>query len=155
MRSHDPWLTGTFKTAKGRIISGEELCQSLEKMTHAYVDKYMAGEQGGARSPPVYGPGVHGPPHKTLTPEDLDSMISRLYQAKSREEAAAEANKLERVQLRFDEQGREQWVPVKKVSVDDQKEYMVSLYSRCLESRKKTEEALAAKWLQPLGKPRK
>jgi hypothetical protein len=32
---------------------------------------------------------------------------------------------------------------------------MCSLYERCLEQKKKTEEELAAKYLQPLGKPRK
>jgi hypothetical protein len=42
-----------------------------------------------------------------------------------------------------------------QVSVEEQKEYMCTLYERCLESKKKTEEELTAKYLQPLGKARK
>ena len=56
--------------------------------------------------------------------------------------------------LKYSEEGKEQWVPVKSVSQDEQKEYMCELYSRCLEKKKKTEEELAAKYLQPLGKMR-
>lgn len=42
-----------------------------------------------------------------------------------------------------------------QVSDDDNREYLCSLYERCINSKKKTEEDLAAKYLQPLGKPRK
>lgn len=56
---------------------------------------------------------------------------------------------------RYSEEGKETWVPVKKVSASDQQAYMVELYERCLETRKKTAEELSAKYLQPLGKPRK
>lgn len=42
-----------------------------------------------------------------------------------------------------------------QVSLDEQKEYMCGLYERCLEAKKKTEAELAAKYLQPLGKPKK
>ncbi len=35
---------------------------------------------------------------------------------------------------------------------DEQREYMCELYTRCIESKKKTEEELAAKYLQPLGR---
>lgn len=27
IKSDQPWLTGTYRTPKGRIITGEELCQ--------------------------------------------------------------------------------------------------------------------------------
>lgn len=79
----------------------------------------------------------------------------RLYQTKGQDEEDLTLNKLEKVQLKFDESGKEQWVPVKKVDPTEQQEYMRALYDRCLESKKKTEEQLAEKYLQPLGKPRK
>jgi hypothetical protein len=41
---------------------------------------------------------------------------------------------------------------VKKVSDDEQRDYMCTLYTRCLDQRKRTQEELSAKYLQPLGK---
>lgn len=42
-----------------------------------------------------------------------------------------------------------------QVTYDEQKEYMCELYDRCLAKKKKTQEDLAAKYLKPLGQPRK
>jgi ribosomal protein S8 len=52
----------------------------------------------------------------------------RLYQTKTISEG--DEGKLERVQLKFDENGKEVWTPVKTVSSDEQKEYLCNLYSR-------------------------
>lgn len=73
IKSNEPWLKGTFRTDKGRIITGEELCQSLERMTNAYVDKYMNAAPNGT---PYMASGITLN-HKTLTPDDVDAMISR------------------------------------------------------------------------------
>ncbi len=42
-----------------------------------------------------------------------------------------------------------------QVSTDEQKAYMCELYERCLAQKQKTQQELADKYLQPLGKPRK
>eukprot|EP00798_Chlamydomonas_sp_ICE-L_P007135 gene7135-241_t len=144
---HDPPASDT---PPGRIITGEELCASLERMTNAYVDKY---EDQGHDGPSHIATGVTSS-GKTMTNDDIEAMIARLYTTKEGEGAGGEF-KLERVTLKFDEAGKERWEPVKQVSGDEQKEYMTSLYDRCIESKKKTKEDLAAKYLKPLGQPRK
>lgn len=73
-----------------------------------------------------------------------------MYQSKAISEG--DEGKLEHVQLTFGEGGKEIWAPVKHSSDDEQKTYLCDLYTRCIESKKATEEKLAAKWLQPLGK---
>lgn len=145
LRSQDPWLHGTYKTPKGRIITGEDLCQSLERMYTAYGDK---GEAAGAQKP---APGT--PPPKTMSQEEIDGVVNRLYSSKQISEG--DEGKLVRVQLSFGEGGKELWVPVKHTTVEEQTGYMCALYDRCRESKKKTKAALAAKWLKPLGTPRK
>ncbi len=42
-----------------------------------------------------------------------------------------------------------------QVSADEQQAYMCDLYQRCLDNKKKTQAELAAKYLKPLGQPRK
>lgn len=37
-------------------------------------------------------------------------------------------------QLKFDENGKELWVPVKKVDSGEQRDYMLQLYTRCVHS---------------------
>lgn len=59
------------------------------------------------------------------------------------------------VKLVYDEAGKETYVPVKEVTKEENIAYMSQLYERCKETRQKTHETLAAKYLQPLGKPRK
>jgi len=55
--------------------------------------------------------------------------VDRLYQTKAISEG--DEGKLEAVMLKYDEEGKEQWVPTKKVSYDEQKEYLCELYNRC------------------------
>eukprot|EP00201_Polytomella_parva_P009336 CAMPEP_0175067784 /NCGR_PEP_ID=MMETSP0052_2-20121109/17296_1 /TAXON_ID=51329 ORGANISM="Polytomella parva, Strain SAG 63-3" /NCGR_SAMPLE_ID=MMETSP0052_2 /ASSEMBLY_ACC=CAM_ASM_000194 /LENGTH=392 /DNA_ID=CAMNT_0016334715 /DNA_START=51 /DNA_END=1229 /DNA_ORIENTATION=+ len=153
-----PWLTGTYRLPKsGKLITGEELCNALERMTNAYIDKYLKlGESGAgtlAFTGTLGGLMMTDRNTKCLTTDELDSLITRLYTPKDR--TATSEEKVERVILRFDENGKEVWQPVKKVSPEEQQAYMVELYDRCLESRKKTAEELAAKYLKPLGMPRK
>ena len=76
---------------------------------------------------------------------------SRLYTSGQRDRNAPEP-KLEIVQAKYDDNGREVLSPVKKVSYEEQTTYMCELYSRCIESKKKAEEKLADKYLKPLGK---
>lgn len=40
-------LFGCTVAAQGKIISGEELCDALERMTNAYIDKYTHEKSGG------------------------------------------------------------------------------------------------------------
>lgn len=80
-------------------------------------------------------------------------MVNRLYQSK--EISDNDEGKLTKVQLSYDEAGHEQWVPVKQVTLEEQKAYLCGLYDRGREQKEKTKKALADKWLQPLGKPRK
>ena len=58
----------------------------------------------------------------------LCTQTNRLYQTKTISEG--DEGKLEAVMLKYDEEGKEQWVPTKKVSYDEQKEYLCELYSR-------------------------
>ena len=51
--------------------------------------------------------------------------MDRLYQSKAISEG--DEGKLEAVMLKYDEEGKEQWVPTKKVSYDEQKEYLCGL----------------------------
>ena len=41
------------------------------------------------------------------------------------------------------------------MTAEEKTAYMCELYSRCIESKKKTEAELAERYLKPLGKPRK
>lgn len=149
-----PWLSGTFRLPKsGKIISGAELCASLERMTNAYIDKYMNADKGGSNTLPHIATGTKLFMSKKLAQDEYDAMISRLYKPKDR--AAPDSDKTELMTLRYSENGKESWVPVKTVSNDEQTQYMCQLYSRCAESKKKTQQELADRYLQPLGKPRR
>ncbi len=35
IKSHEPWLQGTFRTPKGRIITAQELCQVRRRSGHS------------------------------------------------------------------------------------------------------------------------
>ncbi|KAG2449648.1 hypothetical protein HYH02_005180 [Chlamydomonas schloesseri] len=145
-----PWLSGTYKLPKsGKIISGEELCDALLRMTNAYVDK-MTQEQGGKSIPPeaatVYNT-------KKISQDEYDAMITRLYKPKDRN--MQDSDRIQLMTLKYTEDGKEAWQPVKQVTQEDQQAYMCNLYQRCLDNRKKTQEQLAAKYLKPLGQPRK
>jgi hypothetical protein len=52
------------------------------------------------------------------------------------------------------EGNKEVLVPVKESSKDDNIAYMSELYTRCQETRAKTQQSLQEKWLQPLIKPK-
>lgn len=51
-KSHDPWLEGTYKTPKGRIITGAQLC-SVSRGQGFFVDwvpiRHRLGHRHGAR----------------------------------------------------------------------------------------------------------
>ncbi|GFR45547.1 hypothetical protein Agub_g6941 [Astrephomene gubernaculifera] len=148
-----PWLTGTYRLPKsGKIISGEELCDALERMTNAYIDKYSRDKEGNTLKDLVPG-AVTVFNSKKLSADEYDSMIARLYKPKDRN--VQDADRIQLVTLKFGEDGQEHWAPVKTVSAEGQQAYMCQLYQRCLENRKKTQEELAAKYLKPLGQPRK
>ena len=51
--------------------------------------------------------------------------VDRLYQSKAISEG--DEGKLEAVILKYDEEGKEQWVPTKEVSYDEEKEYLCEL----------------------------
>ena len=51
--------------------------------------------------------------------------MDRLYQSKAISEG--DEGKLEAVILKYDEEGKEQWVPTKEVSYDEEKEYLCEL----------------------------
>jgi hypothetical protein len=71
-----PWLKGTYRTPKGRILTGEDLCSSLERMYGAYATRSELSSAGSNRSAP--GSGVA----KILPQEELDAVVQRLYQSK-------------------------------------------------------------------------
>ncbi|GIL72271.1 hypothetical protein Vretimale_429 [Volvox reticuliferus] len=148
-----PWLTGTYRLPKsGKIISGEELCDALERMTNAYIDKYTR-EKGNGMAKEIAPGAATVFNTKRLSQDEYDSMIARLYKPKDRN--VSDGDRIQLITLKFGEDGQEQWVPVKTVSVEEQQAYMCELYQRCLDNRKKTKEELAAKYLKPLGPPRK
>ncbi|GIL45410.1 hypothetical protein Vafri_2661 [Volvox africanus] len=148
-----PWLTGTYRLPKsGKIISGEELCDALERMTNAYIDKYTR-EKGNGLAKEIAPGAATVFNTKKLSQDEYDSMIARLYKPKDRN--VSDGDRIQLITLKFGDDGQEQWVPVKTVSVDEQQAYMCELYQRCLDNRKKTKEELAAKYLKPLGPPRK
>eukprot|EP00198_Chlamydomonas_reinhardtii_P009172 XP_001698509.1 flagellar associated protein [Chlamydomonas reinhardtii] len=145
-----PWLSGTYKLPKsGKIISGEELCDALLRMTNAYVDK-MTQEQGGKSIPPEAATVFNT---KKISQDEYDAMITRLYKPKDR--SVTDSDRIQLMTLKYTEEGKETWQPVKQVTQEDQQAYMCNLYQRCLDNRKKTQEELAAKYLKPLGQPRK
>ncbi|KAG2428717.1 hypothetical protein HXX76_011421 [Chlamydomonas incerta] len=145
-----PWLSGTYKLPKsGKIISGEELCDALLRMTNAYVDK-MTQEQGGKSIPPEAATVFNT---KKISQDEYDTMITRLYKPKDR--SVQDSDRIQLMTLKYTEEGKESWQPVKQVTSEDQQAYMCNLYQRCLDNRKKTQEELAAKYLKPLGQPRK
>ncbi|GLC61277.1 hypothetical protein PLESTB_001738800 [Pleodorina starrii] len=150
-----PWLTGTYRLPKsGKIISGEELCDALERMTNAYIDKYTRERAPGVLPPKEIAPGAATVFNtKKLSHDEYDAMIARLYKPKDRN--TNDSDRIQLITLKFGEDGQEQWMPVKQVSAEEQQAYMCQLYQRCLENRKKTQEELAAKYLKPLGAPRK
>ncbi|GLI64209.1 hypothetical protein VaNZ11_007401 [Volvox africanus] len=148
-----PWLTGTYRLPKsGKIISGEELCDALERMTNAYIDKYTR-EKGNGLAKEIAPGAATVFNTKKLSQDEYDSMIARLYKPKDRN--VSDGDRIQLITLKFGDDGQEQWVPVKTVSVDEQQAYMCELYQRCLDNRKKTKDELAAKYLKPLGPPRK
>ena len=53
----------------------------------------------------------------------------RLYVTKAISEG--DEGKLEAVQLKFNEAGKETWVPCKSVTYEENKDYLCELYSRC------------------------
>ncbi len=53
------------------------------------------------------------------------------------------------------EGGKETYVPVKSATLEESQTYMSELYQRCMETRKKTQAELNAKYLKPLARPRK
>jgi hypothetical protein len=59
-----------FQPVQGRIITGEELCTSLDRMYNAFAGK-LYEPTGSAKLPPGY------VPSKTLSPGEIDDMISR------------------------------------------------------------------------------
>ncbi|EFJ51639.1 hypothetical protein VOLCADRAFT_103274 [Volvox carteri f. nagariensis] len=148
-----PWLTGTYRLPKsGKIITGEELCDALERMTNAYIDKYTR-EKGPSLTKEIAPGAATVFNTKRLSQDEYDTMIARLYKPKDRN--VADGDRIQLITLRFGDDGQEQWVPVKTVSAEEQQAYMCELYQRCLDNRKKTKEDLAAKYLKPLGPPRK
>jgi hypothetical protein len=62
--------------------------------------------------------------------------------------------KPEAVKLVYSEDNKESYVPVKRTTPSENTAYMVELYERCQETRKKTHAELADKYLQPLIKAR-
>lgn len=45
--------------SQGKLITGEELCEALERMTNAYIDKYAGTEdKGGANTMPYIATGT-------------------------------------------------------------------------------------------------
>jgi hypothetical protein len=51
------------------------------------------------------------------------------------------------------EGNKETYTPVKTVSAEDNIAYMSGLYSRCQETRERTRQELADKYLKPLARP--
>lgn len=139
-KSEGPWLTGTFTTPKGRTLTGEELCHSLDRMYNAFADR--KDESGANKKAPGPEPKV-----KLVTSDELEAITTRLYQTK--ESALPKGGKLECKQLAY-LGTKEVWEPVKKKPEAENTEYLCSLYQRCINSKKEAEQRLADKWLKPI-----
>jgi len=142
--SQGPWLQGTFTTPKGRKMTADEFCSSLDRM-YNYGAEARSRPQSGANK---CGPGPQ-PKVKQVSTDELDGIVQRLSRQK---ESASPGGKLECKQLAFRE-NKEVWEPVKKRPDAENTEYLRTLYDRCLSSKKASEAKLAAKWLKPLGRP--
>ena len=71
MKDDKPWLTGEFKTPKGRVITGPELCVSIDRLTQGYVDKYPPADSQ------YVGTGIKLPAAKMMSQEELESVVQR------------------------------------------------------------------------------
>lgn len=60
-----------------------------------------------------------------LSPEEIETVFGRLHTAGAKTKDGAEEVKIEHVQLKYDEQGREVWSPVKQTSYDEQKDVRI------------------------------
>jgi hypothetical protein len=143
-------LEGTFKTIKGREITGPELSQSLERQYNAPCGARREDPAKTTGSESLDGTTTIG---KKVPPEELQEIFDRLFTSGQRDRHAPEP-KLEIVQAKYDEHGREVLSPIKTVTYEEQTAYMCELYSRCIETKKKAEEKLAEKYLKPLGRPK-
>ncbi|KAG1659456.1 hypothetical protein FOA52_007926 [Chlamydomonas sp. UWO 241] len=139
-KSDGPWLKGTYTTPTGRTLTGAELCTSLDRMyTAGFKDRPLSGA-----SKPAPG---DGPKVKIVSGEELDGIVSRLGSARPKNEAKG---KIPCKQLGY-KANQEVWEPVQKKSETENTEYLCTLYTRCLASKKEADAKLAAKWLKPLG----
>eukprot|EP00879_Flechtneria_rotunda_P012132 GHRR01012670.1.p1 GENE.GHRR01012670.1~~GHRR01012670.1.p1 ORF type:complete len:359 (+),score=169.77 GHRR01012670.1:712-1788(+) len=89
---------------------------------------------------------------KRLNPEEMTAMVDRLCTPRHAEENMPA--KPHAVKLVY-EVNKETYVPVKVVTKDENISYMAELYSRCQETRSKTQQKLQEKYLQPLYQPPK
>ncbi|WIA41269.1 hypothetical protein OEZ86_004873 [Tetradesmus obliquus] len=89
---------------------------------------------------------------KKLAPDEMAAMVDRLCVAKHKDDDMPP--KLHAVKLVYDDNGREAYEPVKEVTKQENISYMAELYSRCQETRAKTQQQLAEKYLQPLVVPK-
>eukprot|EP00892_Ulva_mutabilis_P010633 jgi/Ulvmu1/7942/UM004_0175.1 len=146
-------FNGTFVTRGGRKITPEELVQSVERLSQADLfgvdmKELLAMYANAPKSKPAVGKAC-------ISLEEMESMVDRLYTTKTNTGSYKSRPKPMKA-IYYIENGAHlsRLEPIPPKPAQERTAFMCSLYDRCKESKVKSQNLLAEKYLQPLCKPK-